>query len=62
MKRKDILLLTFLLSQTAPLWAMDDTFNSTEDYRAKKSFSLKERGSVDKVQQLKDKLLHVEKK
>lgn len=64
MKRKDFLLLTFLLSQTAPVWAMDpnekfdDSNNSIVSTRSK---TKKSQDSALQVQQIKKGILKAQR-
>lgn len=61
MKRKDLLLLTFLLSQTAPVWAMDALQDQDDLHRqpliSAKSLLKKNQPSILQVNQLKEELL-----
>ena len=56
MQRKDLFLLTFLLSQTAPLWAMDDELSKNSAYSSVQATSVATTAAAPRV--YRDTALH----
>jgi len=63
MKRKDLLLLTFLLSQTTPVWAMemDEHYSAHPTIHTTNVTTSDDQELVRKVQELQQSILTVER-